>query len=180
MPQNKRKPPLPGRTAVFLPCHTNCSLFYRHALHQSLLLEEKVPRRGGCGVAAKRRYNVTNSPIGTEKRNLFTHTTSVKNRFRRADFCQLLLKEKPLALPRHCDNYNYRISYAERILATGRVCPEDAGQSAQCVTHWPSGLPDKLHFYNHKMPASFRRGHWFCYRTDFAYSVGVMPNFSLN
>ena len=35
---------------------------------KSLLLEEKVPRRGGCGVAAKRRKGSTNSPKTNGKR----------------------------------------------------------------------------------------------------------------
>ena len=39
--------------------------------------------------------SVSSSPEVTYKASILPHTTSVKNRFRRADFCQLLLKEKP-------------------------------------------------------------------------------------
>ncbi len=41
--------------------------------------------------------HVTNSPEAEYKSNISPHTTSGKNRFRRADFCQLLLKEKPFS-----------------------------------------------------------------------------------
>ena len=38
--------------------------------HDGLLLEEKVPRRGGCGVAAKRRYRGTDPPKPGDERKL--------------------------------------------------------------------------------------------------------------
>ena len=38
---------------------------------------------------------LADSPEVVQEFGALPHTTSVKNRFRRADFCQLLLKEKP-------------------------------------------------------------------------------------
>jgi len=62
---------------------------FRHALvvgpadryrTKCLLLEEKVPRRGGCGVAAERRKGSTNSPkTDVETQHLAADTTPVKN-----------------------------------------------------------------------------------------------------
>ena len=62
----------------------------------SLLLEEKVsPVRTLVTDVVE---NVAISPVVQPKENILLHTTSVTNRFRSADLCQLLLKEKPFPL----------------------------------------------------------------------------------